>query len=67
MHRSFLFVFGRKESMKEGGQRDRGRHNDLNFKKSAKRSTAISLCAGQAASKAAPEMDAQHTDHYKQQ
>jgi hypothetical protein len=65
MQRSFLFVFGRKDSTKEGGQSER--HNDLNFQKSAKRSTAISLCAGQAASKAAPEMDAQHTDHYKQQ
>jgi len=25
-----------------------------------------SVCGGQAASKAAPKMDAHHTDHYKQ-
>jgi hypothetical protein len=67
MQRSSLFLFGRKDSTKEGGQSETHCDQRPEFQKSAKRSIAISLCAGQTVSTVAPEMDAQHTDHYNQQ
>jgi hypothetical protein len=63
MQRGFLFAFGRKDSTRGGGEETR--RPDLKKKREAKQ-TAVYLCAGQVAPKAAPEMDSQHTDHYKQ-
>lgn len=60
----FLVCF-RKEGQYEERRTERETQRP-EFQKSANRSTAISLCAGQTVSTVAPEMDAQYIDHYNQ-